>query len=65
MAIAPEKLNEVPDRLLAALHRAGMPEERIREVYHLNRAAVARALARAPERLTVADLEYLPHDSYH
>jgi Uma2 family endonuclease len=62
MATAPAKLKEVPDRLLAALHRAGMPQERIQEAYHLDRATGVRAIATAPERLTVADLDYLPDD---
>ena len=65
MAIAPAKLKEVPDRLLAALHRAGMPEERIQDAYHLDRATVARAIATVPARLTVADLDYLPDDGCH
>jgi len=65
MALAPEKLKEVPDRLLAALHRAGMSPETIQQMYHLDPPTVARALARAPERLTVADLDYLPRDGYH
>jgi Uma2 family endonuclease len=64
MAIAPGKRKEVPDRLVAALHRAGMPTDRIQEAYQLKGPALARALARAPERLTVADLDYLPHDGY-
>lgn len=62
MAIAPEKLKAVPDRLLAALHRAGMPAEAIREAYHLDPAHVARAVGAAPKRLTVADMELLPDD---
>jgi Uma2 family endonuclease len=64
MATAPAKQGAAPDRLLAALHRAGMPEAAIREAYGLDAAAAARVLAGPPERLTVADLDYLPKDGY-
>jgi Uma2 family endonuclease len=65
MAIAPEKLKKVPERLLAALHRLGMPPEAIQQTYDLDDMMLARALSRAPERLTIADLDYLPRDGYH
>jgi Uma2 family endonuclease len=65
MALAPEKLKQVPDRLLAALHRAGMPEEAIRHIYGLHPEALAGALQRPRERLKVEDLEFLPNDGWH
>jgi Uma2 family endonuclease len=65
MAIAPDKLRRVPGRLVAALHRAGMPESAIHEIYHLDHAAIASALSGPSERLSVEDLDYLPDDGYH
>jgi Uma2 family endonuclease len=62
MTVAPERLKRVPDRLLAALHRAGMPEAEIHQTYALDGADVARALAQAAEPLSIADLNYLPED---
>lgn len=64
MAIAPEKLRQVPDRLLAALHRAGMPEEALRQTYGLGAEALAQALQRPRERLNVEDLEFLPENGW-
>jgi Uma2 family endonuclease len=62
MAIAPEKLKQVPHRLLAALHRVGMPDDALRETYGLDAESLAHALAQAPEGLRVADLDFLPDD---
>jgi Uma2 family endonuclease len=64
MAIAPEKLKRVPGRLLAALHRAGMSENEIRQAYGLDRADLADVLSQAPNPLTVADLDFVPDDGY-
>src|SRR5947209_2700286 len=64
MAIASQKLKQVPDRLLAALHRVGVSEAALREAYGLDAGAVARALAAHPEPLRVEDMALVPDDGY-
>lgn len=64
MAIASQKLKQVPDRLLAALHRVGVSEKALREVYRLDAGALARALAAPPEPLCVEDMALVPDDGY-
>src|SRR5262245_12684799 len=65
MALAPAKPRKVPAPLLGALHRAGMPEDAIRQAYGLDREALARALKHPLERLHVEDLDLLPNDGFH
>src|SRR4051812_10647302 len=62
MAIAPDRLKQVPDRLLGALHRAGVSEAALHETYGLEPESLSRALVQLPERLSIADLDYLPED---
>jgi Uma2 family endonuclease len=64
MAIAPDRLKHVPNRLLGALHRAGMSEAALRETYGLDPESLSRALVQPAERLSIADLDYLPEDGY-
>lgn len=64
MAIAPEKLKRVPDRLVVALYRAGVPADAIRQAYCLDAPALARALAHPPEPLKIEDLDLLPDNEY-
>jgi Uma2 family endonuclease len=64
MAIALRKLKQVPDRLLAALHRVGVNEAALRETYGLDRGSVARALANGAEPLRVEDMAWVPDDGH-
>jgi Uma2 family endonuclease len=64
MAIAPPKLKAVPGRLLAALHRVGIPEAELRRIYKLDAAMFTQVLARPPEPLLVEDMDFVPDDGH-
>jgi Uma2 family endonuclease len=64
MALAAEIRTTVPPRLLAGLHRAGMPAEEIAQVYELPREAVIRAIESTAEPLGVDDMERLVDDDH-
>jgi Uma2 family endonuclease len=54
----------VPARLLAGLHRAGMPVDEIAEVYELPAETVLQAVGLTSERLCVDDMEQLRDDDH-
>jgi Uma2 family endonuclease len=64
VAIASANQIAIPERVLAGLHRAGMPAAEIARVYALPPEAVARALAGATEPLRLSDMELLRDDDH-
>jgi Uma2 family endonuclease len=64
MALASEQLTTIPPRLLAGLHRAGMPIGDIARLYQLSPEAIADAVAATCEPLRVDDMELLRDDDH-
>jgi Uma2 family endonuclease len=64
MPLAPEKATTIPTRLLAGLHRAGMPIGDIARLYQLSPEAIADAVDATCEPLRVDDMELLRDDDH-
>jgi Uma2 family endonuclease len=64
MAIASVKTTPIPTRLIAALHRAGMPAAEIAAEYCLSMDEVVFAATLPPEPLKVEDMEGLQDDAH-